>query len=70
MLTFQSGGAAAGAARALLTPQQQSSLAERVRSREPSAEEELVRLFGDRVRCPGPRTNARSRSRRATSRRM
>ena len=39
------GGAAAGAARGLLTPQQQSSLAERVRSREPSAEEELVSLF-------------------------
>ena len=38
-----------GASRALLTPQQQSSLAERIRSREPSAEEELVRLFGDRV---------------------
>ena len=50
MLTFQSGGGAAGASRALLTPQQQSSLAERIRRREPSAEEELVRLFGDRVR--------------------
>ena len=34
---------------ALLTPQEQSSLAERVRGHEPSAEEELVRLFADRV---------------------
>ena len=34
---------------ALLTPQEQSILAERVRSHEPSAEEELVRLFADRV---------------------
>lgn len=50
-MTFQSGGAAAGASRTLLTPQQQSSLAERIRGHEPSAEEELVRLFGDRVRC-------------------
>ena len=46
---------------ALLTPQQQSSLAERIRSHEPSAEEELVRLFSDRVSRSGPRTNARSR---------
>jgi RNA polymerase sigma-70 factor, ECF subfamily len=30
-------------------PQQQSALAERIRSREPAAEEELVRLFSDRV---------------------
>jgi RNA polymerase sigma-70 factor (ECF subfamily) len=36
-------------ARALLTPQQQSTLAERVRSRDPSAEEELVRFFSPRV---------------------
>ena len=50
MLTFQSGGGAAGASRALLTPQQQRSLAERIRGHEPSAEEALVRLFGDRVR--------------------
>jgi RNA polymerase sigma factor (sigma-70 family) len=35
--------------RALLTPQQQSTLSERVRSREPAAEEELVRLFSDRI---------------------
>jgi RNA polymerase sigma-70 factor (ECF subfamily) len=34
---------------ALLTPEQQSALAERIRSREPSAEEELVHLFSDRV---------------------
>lgn len=34
---------------ALLTPQQQSALAERIRGREPSAEEELVRLFSHRV---------------------
>jgi len=33
----------------LLTPEEQSSLAERVRGGEPSAEEELVRLFADRV---------------------
>ena len=50
MLTFHSGGAAAGASRALLTPQQQSSLAERIRGQESSAEEELVSLFGDRIR--------------------
>jgi RNA polymerase sigma-70 factor (ECF subfamily) len=49
-LTVYSGGAAAGASSALLTAQQQSGLAERIRSQEPSAEEELVRLFGDRVR--------------------
>jgi RNA polymerase sigma factor (sigma-70 family) len=34
---------------ALLTPQEQSILAERVRGHEPSAEEELVRLFAGRV---------------------
>ena len=50
MLSLPYGGAAAGAARGLLTPQQQSSLAERVRTREPSAEEELVSLFSDRIR--------------------
>lgn len=48
-MSFQSGGAAAGPSRALLTPQQQSSLAERIRSGELSAEEELVRLFRDRI---------------------
>ena len=50
MLAFHSDGAAAGASNALLTAQQQSSLAERIRGREPSAEEELVRIFADRVR--------------------
>ena len=45
MLTLQSGGAPAGVSRALLTPQQQRSLAERIRGNEPSAEEELVSLF-------------------------
>lgn len=45
-----SGGTAAGASSALPTAQQQIKLAERIRTREPSAEEELVRLFGDRVR--------------------
>lgn len=50
MLTLQSGGTAAGASHALLTPQQQSRLAERIRGREPSAEDELVNLFSDRVR--------------------
>lgn len=33
----------------LLTPEQQCALAERVRAREPSAEEELVRLFTGRI---------------------
>ena len=49
-MTLQSGGAPAGVSRALLTPQQQSSLAERIRGHEPAAEEELVGLFSDRVR--------------------
>jgi RNA polymerase sigma factor (sigma-70 family) len=35
--------------RGLLTPEEQSTLAERVRSREPAAEEELVHLFADRI---------------------
>lgn len=34
---------------ALLTPEQQSTLAERVRGYEPAAEEELVRQFSDRI---------------------
>jgi len=34
---------------ALLTAQQQSVLAERIRQRESSAEEDLVRLFSERV---------------------
>lgn len=33
----------------VLTPQQQSTLAERIRRLEPSAEEELVNLFSDRI---------------------
>jgi RNA polymerase sigma-70 factor, ECF subfamily len=33
----------------VLTPEQQCTLAERVRAREPSAEEELVRLFASRI---------------------
>ena len=49
-MTLQSGRAPAGVSRALLTPQQQSSLAERIRGHEPAAEEELVSLFSDRVR--------------------
>src|SRR5262245_6462790 len=36
-------------ARALLTHSEQSSLAERIRSRDPSAEEEFVRFFSDRI---------------------
>lgn len=34
---------------ALLTPEQQSTLAERIRGRDASAEEELVRLFSGRI---------------------
>ena len=49
-MTFRFSGPAAGAARGALTPEQQSSLAERVRTGEPSAEEELVSLFNDRIR--------------------
>jgi RNA polymerase sigma factor (sigma-70 family) len=44
------GGAAAGVSGEFLTPQQQSRLAEGIRGREPSAEEELVRLFSQRIR--------------------
>ena len=36
---------------ALLTPQQQRTLVDRIRSREPSAEEEFVGLFSRRVAC-------------------
>jgi RNA polymerase sigma factor (sigma-70 family) len=50
VVTFHSGGAAAGASRTFLTPEQQSRLAERIRGHESSAEEELVSLFSDRVR--------------------
>ena len=48
MVILHSGDAAAEAS-ALLTPQQQSILAERIRSGEVSAEEELDRLFRSRV---------------------
>jgi len=49
MPSFHFGGTAAGPSIVLLTPQQQSSLAEGIRSHEPFAEAEFVRLFGDRV---------------------
>ena len=49
-MTFPSGGAAAGASREFLTPQQQRQLADRVHRHEPSAEDELVTRFSDRVR--------------------
>ena len=49
MPTFDFGGTATGAPIALLTPQQQSSLAAGIRSHVPAAEQELVRLFADRV---------------------
>ena len=49
-MTRQPGGARVGASRALLTPEQQSSLAERIHGHEQSAEEEFVGLFSDRVR--------------------
>ena len=48
-MILHSGGATAGMSGVLLTPQQQSTLAARIRSREPSAEEEFVRLFSPRV---------------------
>jgi RNA polymerase sigma-70 factor, ECF subfamily len=48
MLILHYGGAAAGAS-VLLTPQQQGILAERIRSGEASAEEELDRLFRSKV---------------------
>ena len=50
-MTVDSGGAIAGVSRALIDPQQQSTLAERIRNHDPSAEEELVRLFSRRVAC-------------------
>jgi hypothetical protein len=49
MPSLHFGGTAAGPSIVLLTPQQQSSLAEGIRSHEPFAEAEFVRLFGDRV---------------------
>jgi RNA polymerase sigma-70 factor (ECF subfamily) len=50
VLTRQPGRARVEASRAPLTPEQQSSLAERIHGLEPSAEEEFVGLFSDRVR--------------------
>jgi RNA polymerase sigma factor (sigma-70 family) len=50
-LTVDSGGALAGASRALIAPQRQETLAERIRNHDQSAEEELVRLFSGRVAC-------------------
>jgi RNA polymerase sigma factor (sigma-70 family) len=47
-LVFHS-GAATAISRALLTPEQQTELIERIRRREPSAEEELVHLFWNRI---------------------
>ena len=49
METLQSDGTRVGTSRALPTVQQQSLLAERIRRHEPAAEEELVRLFQDRI---------------------
>ena len=60
--------AAAGAS-AVLTPQQQSILAERIRSGETSAEEELDRLFRRRVLFL-VLARTRDAKRHATSRRM
>jgi RNA polymerase sigma-70 factor (ECF subfamily) len=48
-VTLHSGGTIVGTRRALPTAQQQGTLAERIREREPSAEEELVHLFRDRI---------------------
>jgi RNA polymerase sigma-70 factor, ECF subfamily len=49
MGTLHSGGTMVGTSRALPTAQQQCLLAERIRRHEPAAEEELVRLFRDRI---------------------
>jgi DNA-directed RNA polymerase specialized sigma24 family protein len=48
-LTVDSGGSIAGVSRAPLTPQQQLTLAERIRNHDPIAEEELVRAFSSRI---------------------
>ena len=50
MLILHAAGATAGML-AVLTPQQQTTLVERISRREASAEEELVRLFSGRVAC-------------------
>jgi RNA polymerase sigma-70 factor, ECF subfamily len=49
MVPPRSGGATVGVPDSLAAAQQQNTLAERVRNGEPSAEEELVRLFRDRI---------------------
>jgi RNA polymerase sigma-70 factor (ECF subfamily) len=49
VLAVDSGGEIAGLACALITPQEQSTLTERIRNDDPSAEEELVRVFSRRV---------------------
>lgn len=48
-MTVHSAGATRVMRAEVLTPQQQSTLAERIRRLEPSAEEELVNLFSDRI---------------------
>jgi len=48
-LTLDSGGSFAGTSRARLTPEEQISLAERIRNHDSSAEEVLVRVFSPRV---------------------
>ena len=50
LTNLASGGATTDTSGAFLSPQQQRTLAEGVRGQQPSAEEELVRLFADRVR--------------------
>ena len=49
MATLRSGGATAVFAGELPTPEQLSTLAERIRDGEPSAEEELVHTFQHRI---------------------
>jgi RNA polymerase sigma-70 factor (ECF subfamily) len=49
LMTLTSAGATVAMHRERLTPQQQSTLVERIRRREAPAEEELVHLFSDRV---------------------
>jgi len=49
MVTLRSGGAAADTRRELPSPEQQSTLAVRIRNGEPSAEDEFVRFFQARI---------------------
>jgi RNA polymerase sigma-70 factor, ECF subfamily len=49
MVTLRSGEATVDRRRDLPTPKQQGTLAERIRNGEPSAEEELVHLFKNRI---------------------